>query len=44
LIGYAEGVPFNVDIAHCNYEHDNEVAYLPIILDKNGNPTPLKLC
>lgn len=40
---YADGVPFHVGITYCNYEvNDNGIAYSPIILDKNGNPTPLK--
>jgi hypothetical protein len=39
---YADGVPFKVDISYCNYEPDNEIAYSPVILDKNNNPTPLK--
>ncbi|MGI0074058.1 MAG: hypothetical protein ACREA3_09630 [Nitrosotalea sp.] len=39
---YSDGVPFKVDISYCNYETDNEIAYSPIVIDKNSNPTPLK--
>jgi hypothetical protein len=39
---YTDGVPFKVDISYCNYESDSEIVYSPVILDKNGNPTPLK--
>ena len=39
---YSDGVPFKVDISYCNYESDNEIAYSPVILDKNGDLTPLK--
>ncbi len=39
---YGDGVPFKVDISYCNYESDNEIAYSPVVLDKNGDLTPLK--
>lgn len=39
---YDDGAPFKVDISYCNYESDNEIAYSPVILNKNGDLTPLK--
>jgi len=40
---YSDGVPFRVDISYCSYDQNSTtIAYSPVILDKNGNPTPLQ--
>ncbi len=40
---YLNGAPFKVTIEDCGYDEQNKkINYRPVILDKNGNLTPLK--